>query len=228
MQHSWRITPQLRSDVTVRPVQHKRTKKGAWTAGRAIQPDELLAADPALKHPLDDQVAAMLKGSRYYGNGFVDRDVVVPLMRLLARHPRVFLADSQRPLAIQEGVLGVGLFEQPGEDAPLLLPTLDGDALDPEQLTADGRMAPLVLDHEKSRLSLIDPSPEALAAVKLCARYSRHVAADGLAELVNRLSALEPSVPVRLPPALKGEQIPRCAGWSCGSPGRRRVRWRSG
>ncbi len=203
---TWRVRAEGRSGVRIAPYLQRETKRGGFSAGTRLAPDEILREGRERFDEAEVRAAALLV-QRYPMDAAEHSHQV---LELLVGNPRVFLDDGElSPLTVTEAELGLacrergGAFELvaavSGEDAPAGL--LEG-------LSARRNGRAFWLDSDKKRCWVVHAPPRVLAALGVLAHFGASFPGEAAEALADRLD--DSGLAVELPTALCGvEQPPR-------------------
>ena len=205
----WHIEHEL-GMLTLTPAVKKKSKRGAMSTGARMSASRLLTEHRDVLSEMDlqiaEQVASWSPVSRAAGS------YAVRAFAALVGHPRV-VVDERRdePIAVRRVPLtftahSVG-------DHIRIEPSLDGARIPPKQLAAlFTRFAanePLVvIDEEPARCWLIDVSPQARQLWNVLDKHGDGFPRESHERLLGQLARLEHKLPLVVPPALKGLQLP--------------------
>ncbi|MBI5497358.1 MAG: DEAD/DEAH box helicase [Deltaproteobacteria bacterium] len=214
---SWRVQAAEDGVMDLRPVVHKRIKKG-WSAGAAAVPgDRALLELPSLT-PLERRVLEKLAASEHNPQLSSEQRHAARLetLELLVGHPRVELAaletPQRTPVELRHGRLTLVATEC-GDGAIRLSLALDGQPLDAARLGLDERTADsgevfAVVEPAEKRIRMVRIAPDAQQMLRVLARHETEFPVDAHAELLAFASLVEDRLPIELPPGLTGDQVP--------------------
>ncbi len=124
----------------------------------------------------------------------------------LVGHPRVYLDDGSAPVAIERGY--VELMVEDHDDGALSLRVgVDGEPL-PADAALDERGPLLLVQAERGRVLVVERDRTTNAVAQVVRDLPARIPPSARFELLRRLPRLESRMPVRLPDALVGEEIP--------------------
>lgn len=183
-----RLTP-----VWVRPY---KTRSGLRTWPMGTESAQLVDAG-------DREALDILRG---YGH---TRDAMaLRALDCLVGHPRIIWERGQH-VALRRGELGLDWVPEVGGVA--LVPTLDGEALDPDALLSALRSVAgerlLWIDEARSRLVLCACPPTVATLLHTIVSRARHFPPEAVTSMLRRYEALAEIVPMRLRGHLRGEPV---------------------
>jgi superfamily II DNA or RNA helicase len=199
---AWRIELRAGRPELVPLLQSKR-KKGGFTRGRRVAP---YALDRHAARELDARdrgVIDLLVRSPHYQ----DAATLVAALRLLKKHPRLFLRNDDSPAKVEEASLRVEIEEN--ADGFELGTWLGDVPIAPAELLASGQDAGFFVHllPRDNRCLVGELPPAAAALVESLARHGGVIPRHASDELVRRLPALGEHVDVVLPKGLLGPRV---------------------
>ncbi|HEY4240532.1 MAG TPA: DEAD/DEAH box helicase [Kofleriaceae bacterium] len=201
---AWEIDEQF-GGVTLTPIvrREKRTRGGGFTAGARISPTRLLEEHADQLDDVDRRAAEAVAAHGAYGG------TPVRAFATLAGHPRVF-RDGE-PISIVRAPLGFSVL--PSGDAIHLQPAVAGEPVSLVTLRAlvGGRLSPeplVVFEPDHARCLVLEIRPEAAAILRAIDEHGASFPPEAHAPLLERLARLEGRLPLDVPEALKGRELP--------------------
>ncbi|MGE0546122.1 MAG: SNF2-related protein [Kofleriaceae bacterium] len=184
----------------------KPLKKGGFGAGSRLSPERLLDDYQDVLGEVDVRIAEQLaiwlpsSSSTYPWRAFA----------ALVGHPRVVLVGSDRPIEVRRAALGFTAL--PVGDQVRLEPCVAGARFSPRLLDPLLELHPtaeplFVLEPERDRCVLIDAGRDARHMWSVLQKHGDAFPPESHQQLLDRLSVLEPRLPISLPDSLKGSQL---------------------
>jgi hypothetical protein len=210
---AWKVEVE-QTHVALVPLLRKPLKRGGYGVGSRMSWVDLVRGSEAWS-PADRRVIATLfptGRTNLTAGSAVPRDNIHRALAQLAGNPEVLCGECDKPLKIRTVRLGM-VAEAEAGDAFTLVPAAGDEPLDFEDLFAlaeDRRQGDLILrfDHECHELTMVEADDDALALVGVFAQRQVPFPAESFADLFQRAQALQERLPIALPPALRGEEIP--------------------
>ena len=210
----WQLAKALGA-LTISPLVKKQLKRGTMSAGSQTTAGKLLDDHRDSLSEVDlriaEHVAGWTPGARGAHAARGAQTYPVQAFAALVGHPRVLAEWSDQPIAVVRMALGFAA-RLAGEQI-CLEPSLDGERFSPRLLAGLlGAFAPgeplIVEEPERSRCVVIDVRDEARQLWQLLAKHGDEFPPEAHAQLLERLGRLEARLPLSVPAALKGAELP--------------------
>jgi superfamily II DNA or RNA helicase len=193
----------------------KPLKKGGFSAGSRISWADMLRRSHEGWSPADRRaIEALFPDGRpemVYGEG-LPRGRLYRALSRLAEGADVTCSGCGKAIAIKSARLGM-VPQAQGGDAFTLAPAAGDEPLPFEELSdlaKSQRADDLILrfDHETHTMTIIEADDEALALAEVFGQRQVPFPAESFGELFDRVQTLQEHLPITLPPALRGDEIP--------------------
>ncbi|MGE0872984.1 MAG: SNF2-related protein [Kofleriaceae bacterium] len=188
------------------PLIKKPLKRGGFGSGNRISPERLLDDHHASLGEVDLRIAEQLtawlpsSASTYPARAFA----------ALVGHPRVVMQGDDRTCSVERAALGFNALA--AGDHVRLEPAVGGARFSPRLLDPLLELHPpseplFVLEPERGRCLLVDAGRDARHVWSVLQRHGDAFPPESHQQLIERLAALEPRLPISLPDSLKGAQL---------------------
>jgi superfamily II DNA or RNA helicase len=209
---AWRLRPD--DPVDLIPYLQRKSKRG-WSSGRAMGAQDLEEVAPLLGRADREALEALGLRDAGWRSHLSKRSLAarVPVaLRALVGHPRVYLDGDDMPLEIREGRVGLAVREGKSGDL-VFVPTVRGEPVSFPEILAllEGRgHGDLAIHVDRGRGSCTVFRVDAAVAelLRVLHRQGARFPRESHVELITRLPTLEAHLPLALPPALKGDEVP--------------------
>ncbi len=216
-QITFRLEGLHEGEPCLRPYLHRPLKRGGLSKGTQVALREENEARALLGSPEELEAFELCRLIPRLPHDLVERHrLLVQALKLLAHHPRLFLASRQEvPLRVRSVPLGFAIEE--GEGGLRVRPMLGGEPAAAAVVSGLGRgmhmpQPWLHVEEDIPRVTLVSASAEALAVLEAVGEYGGRLPASSRAELLHRLGGVEAAFPVSLPPSLEAREVPPAPG----------------
>ncbi len=199
---AWRVDAKGR-ELRLRPFLQRPTRKGGWTVGVGLRPEDLLELEVRDARPQDRRAAAMLRFERMMAPG----QALWEALQALEGHPHLHLVSApDRPVRIEELDLELCCTREPS-GGYAVGPSVRGVAVSLEALSpawrGQGRYC--LADAERETVFLVRVDDRVARVLSVLKERGAHFPDEAADELVDALG--EMPVPVSLPPTLLGPEV---------------------